>query len=63
MKSPLIIGTDVRMLSAASMAILQNKRLIEINQDSLAVQGTLRAAFDSGGARAPLVTVPTLHEV
>ena len=58
MKSPLIIGTGVRTLPAASMAILQNKRLIEVNQDSLAVQGTLRAAFDSNGTRAPTVTVP-----
>lgn len=57
MKSPLIIGTDVRTLPLASMAILQNTRLIAVNQDSLAVQGTLRAAFDSSGKRAPKVKV------
>ena len=43
MKSPLIIGTDVRALQPAQLAILLNKRLIAINQDDLAVQGTLRA--------------------
>ena len=32
MKSPLIIGSDVRSLSADSLAILKNKWLIEINQ-------------------------------
>jgi hypothetical protein len=32
MKSPLIIGADVRSLSAASLAILKNKLLLEINQ-------------------------------
>jgi hypothetical protein len=57
MKSPLIIGTGVRKLPPASMAILLNKRLIAINQDALAVQGTLRAAFDSSGKRAPPVKV------
>jgi hypothetical protein len=40
------------------MEILQNERLIEVNQDSLAVQGTLRVAFDSSGTRAPTVTAP-----
>lgn len=40
------------------MEILQNRRLIQVNQDSLAVQGTLRAAFDSSGERAPMVPVP-----
>ena len=53
MKSPLIIGTDVRTLSPASLGILQNKRLIAVNQDALAAQGTLRVAFDSSGERAP----------
>jgi hypothetical protein len=38
MKSPLIIGSDVRALPAASMAILKNKRLIAVNQDAAAVQ-------------------------
>ena len=58
MKSPLIIGTDVRTLHPASMAILQNSRLIDVNQDELAVQGTLRAAFDESGNRAPTIKVP-----
>ena len=57
MKSPLIIGTGVRVLPAASLAILLNKRLIAIDQDPLAIQGTLRAAFESSGARAPSIAV------
>ena len=55
MKSPLIVGTDVRALLPASLAILRNERLIAVNQDDLAVQGTLRAAFDSDGTRAPAI--------
>ena len=38
-------------------AIIQNERLIAVNQDALALQGTLRAAFDSSGKRAPTVKV------
>jgi hypothetical protein len=55
MKSPLIIGTGVRTLPPASLAILLNKQLVDVNQDALAVQGTLRAAFDSTGKRAPTI--------
>ena len=51
MKSPLIIGTDVLKLPAASLAILQNERLITVNQDDLMMQGTLRATFDASGKR------------
>eukprot|EP00040_Diaphanoeca_grandis_P031936 m.192325 g.192325 ORF g.192325 m.192325 type:complete len:645 (-) comp32461_c0_seq1:111-2045(-) len=43
MKSPLIIGADVRALSADSLAILKNPHLIAINQDALGIQGTLRS--------------------
>lgn len=58
MKSPLIIGTDIRMLSPDSLAILKNERLIAINQDDLGVQGTLRTATDYGRAwtHVPFVT-------
>ena len=37
MKSPLIIGTDVRMLPAASMDILLNEHLIAVNQVAICV--------------------------
>jgi hypothetical protein len=56
MKSPLIIGTDVRALSPASLAVLKNKHLLAVNQDELGVQGTLRASFDASGKRAPRVS-------
>lgn len=51
MKSPLIIGCDVRSLPAESLDILKNKRLIEVNQDDLGIQGTLRATQDYNGAK------------
>jgi hypothetical protein len=60
LKSPLIIGTDVQKLLPAALDILQNKRLIAVNQDPLAVQGTLRVAFDSNGSRAPTIKVKTV---
>jgi alpha-galactosidase len=57
MKSPLLIGADVRSLPDASLAILTNRRLIAINQDELGVQGTLRStsgsASNSAGAAQP----------
>ena len=63
MKSPLIIGTDVQALPAASLSILQNARLIAVNQDDLATQGTLRVTFDDGGNRAPTIKVkPVVSE-
>lgn len=39
MASPLIIGNDIRHMSADTKAILENKELIAIDQDSLCVQG------------------------
>lgn len=59
MKSPLIIGADVRSLPAASLAILKNAALIKVNQDSLGIQGTLRVAMDGSGKAAPLVPART----
>lgn len=50
MKSPLIIGADVRAIPAASMAILNNRALIAVNQDDLGIQGTLRTATASPSA-------------
>jgi hypothetical protein len=59
MKSPLIIGSDVRALPAASMAILQNAGLIAVNQDGLGIQGTLRVAMNSSGVRQECVAPPS----
>lgn len=58
-KSPLIIGSDVRSLSKESLAILNNKRLISINQDELMVQATLRAASMTNDEMRPYVVTST----
>ncbi|EXB96520.1 hypothetical protein L484_011230 [Morus notabilis] len=39
MKAPLIIGCDVRSISAETIEILSNKEVILVNQDRLGVQG------------------------
>ncbi|KAL7107530.1 hypothetical protein ACP275_06G060300 [Erythranthe tilingii] len=39
MKSPLIIGCDVRNITAEAFAILSNEEVIAVNQDSLGIQG------------------------
>ncbi|XP_039068431.1 alpha-galactosidase 2-like [Hibiscus syriacus] len=39
MKAPLLIGCDVRTLSKRTLSILGNKEVIDVNQDSLGVQG------------------------
>jgi alpha-galactosidase len=41
MAAPLIAGNDVRRMSAATRAILTNREVIAVDQDSLGVQGTL----------------------
>ncbi|GAB2270242.1 Alpha-galactosidase 3 [Dionaea muscipula] len=46
MKAPLLIGCDVRNLSAETMEILSNNEVIAINQDPLGVQG--RKVYVSG---------------
>ena len=38
-KAPLVIGCDVRNMSAATLAILTNAEVIAVNQDPLGVQG------------------------
>ena len=38
-KAPLLIGCDVRNMSAATLATLTNTEVIAVNQDSLGVQG------------------------
>ncbi|KAI0519325.1 hypothetical protein KFK09_006768 [Dendrobium nobile] len=39
MKAPLLIGCDVRNMSAETLEILSNKEVIAVNQDPLGVQG------------------------
>jgi len=39
MAAPLLIGSDLRKASAATMAILTNKEVIAVDQDKLGVQG------------------------
>eukprot|EP01052_Picozoa_sp_SAG31_P008512 SAG31_NODE_431_length_15775_cov_3.350663_14_plen_423_part_00 len=52
-KSPLIIGSDVRQIAPDSLALLKNEELIAINQDELGVQAALTAVyrqnFEQGG--------------
>jgi hypothetical protein len=38
-KAPLIIGCDVRKISAAALSILTNPEVIAVNQDPLGIQG------------------------
>lgn len=46
MKAPLIIGCDVRNMTAETFEILSNKEIIAVNQDPLGVQG--RKVYSSG---------------
>jgi alpha-galactosidase len=46
MAAPLIIGTDLRSASAATLAILVNKEIIAVDQDRLGVQGSVVADHD-----------------
>lgn len=46
-KAPLVIGTDVTNTTADVLEILKNKVAIEINQDPLGKQGTLRVRTDT----------------
>ena len=39
MKAPLLIGCDVRNMSAETKTILTNKEVIAVNQDPLGIQG------------------------
>ncbi|MEI9947382.1 MAG: glycoside hydrolase family 27 protein [Chitinophagaceae bacterium] len=45
--APLIAGNDIRKMSSVTNAILINKEVIAINQDSLGIQAMKYAAFDS----------------
>ncbi|KAL2211310.1 glycoside hydrolase [Sarocladium strictum] len=50
-KSPLILGTDMTTISESTLAIISNKGIIDINQDSLGVAAT---TFQPPGAPAPV---------
>jgi alpha-galactosidase len=46
--APLIIGSDIRSMSATTQAMLTNREVIAVDQDSLGVQGT-RIAQEGNG--------------
>lgn len=48
LSAPLILGSDPRALSAASIAMLENARVIAIDQDPLGAQATLLTRSGSG---------------
>ncbi|KAL1559383.1 Alpha-galactosidase 3 [Salvia divinorum] len=49
MKAPLIIGCDVRNMTAETYEILANEEVISVNQDPLGVQGTKVHAYGPDG--------------
>jgi len=55
-KSPLLIGCDVRDIDADTLQILTNKEVIEISQDILGEQGRKVA-----GQHSPLANIVTLE--
>lgn len=50
MAAPLLIATDLRTLDNASLAILLNREVIALNQDSLGVQGVRVSPSNTTGA-------------
>jgi alpha-galactosidase len=46
--APLILGSDPRTLSPASIAMLENPQVIAVDQDPLGIQGTLIASSGDG---------------
>ena len=46
--APLILGSDPRALSSATISMLENPQVIAIDQDSLGVQGSLLSQSGSG---------------
>ncbi|XP_039115106.1 alpha-galactosidase 3 [Dioscorea cayenensis subsp. rotundata] len=49
MKAPLLIGCDVRHMTAETLEILSNKEVIAVNQDPLGVQGRKVSTEDKDG--------------
>lgn len=46
--APLILGSDRRKLSSATLRMLENPRVLAVDQDRLGIQGTEVAARGSG---------------
>ena len=72
MASPLILGNDVRSMSAGTLAVLTNRDLIAVDQDTLGVQGLRLFSRDgldywfkplAGGDWAMAVLNPTRRPV
>ena len=54
MKSPLLLGTDLTNMSAATLATITNKAAIAVNKDGLAEQGLLRTnTWQPGNKHSP----------
>ncbi|KAK9682040.1 hypothetical protein RND81_10G046300 [Saponaria officinalis] len=51
MKSPLLIGCDVRNMTAETREIIANKEVIAVNQDPLGVQGRKIHAYGPSGCQ------------
>ncbi|KAK9682682.1 hypothetical protein RND81_10G089000 [Saponaria officinalis] len=51
MKAPLLIGCDVRNMTAETREIITNSEVIAVNQDPLGVQGRLVHAFGPDGCQ------------
>ncbi|CAI9091857.1 OLC1v1026959C1 [Oldenlandia corymbosa var. corymbosa] len=51
MKAPLLIGCDIRNLTAETYEILSNEEVIAVNQDSLGVQGRKISESGTNGCR------------
>jgi len=41
LKSPLLIGTDLRKITPQTLSVLKAKEVIQLNQDELGVPGDL----------------------
>lgn len=50
MKAPLLIGTDVTNMTAATLATLTNPEVIAVNQDALGIQARLLPSQNSSSA-------------
>jgi alpha-galactosidase len=46
--APLILGSDPRALSPATITMLENREVIEVDQDRLGIQGTMIRRQDDG---------------
>jgi hypothetical protein len=58
MAAPLLIGTDLTKISAASLAVFKNADVIAVDQDSLGVQANRVAIQNINGNRVDILTRP-----